>query len=125
MRILPNMIVDGNNVKQRNILINKCFYQTTLRIMHLFEQNGDGDFANKTIEAISAYHDIVQKKRRNNFGEDYNHAFDTIDSAIRNVANKVFYTYGSESFDRAYDSFREYNYLQVVRGRLHNRTANK
>jgi hypothetical protein len=117
------MIVDGSNIKQRNILINKCFYQTTLKIMNLFEKKGDGDFANKTIEAITAYHEIVQKKRRNNYGDDYNTAFDTIDSAIRNVANKVFYTYGSESFDKAYDSFRDYNYLQVVRGRLRNHSA--
>ena len=114
------MIVDGNNIKQRNILINKCFYQTTMEIMHLFEKKGDGDFANKTIEAINLYHEIVQKKRRNNFGEDYNSAFDTIDSAIRKVANKVFYTYGEESFNMAYDSFRDYNYLQAVRGRLRN-----
>ncbi len=114
------MIVDGNNIKQRNILINKCFYQTTLKIMHLFEQKGDGDFANKTIEAITAYHEIVQKKRRNNYNADYNSAFDAIDSAIRNVANKVFYTYGTESFNKAYDSFKDYNYLQVVRGRLRN-----
>jgi hypothetical protein len=113
------MIVDGNNRKQRNILINKCFYQTTVKIMHQFAQKGDGDFANKTIEAISAYHDIVQKRRKNNFDDDYNTAFETIDSAIRNVANKVFYTYGSDSFDMAYDSFRNYNYVQTVRGQLH------
>jgi hypothetical protein len=113
------MIVDGNNRKQRNILINKCFYQTTVKIMHQFAQKGDGDFANKTIEAISAYHDIVQKRRKNNFDDDYNTAFETIDSAIRNVANKVFYTYGADSFDMAYDSFRNYNYVQTVRGQLH------
>lgn len=87
--------------------------------MHQFAQKGDGDFANKTIEAISAYHDIVQKRRKNNFDDDYNTAFETIDSAIRNVANKVFYTYGSDSFDMAYDSFRNYNYVQTVRGQLH------
>jgi hypothetical protein len=113
------MIVDGNNAKQRNILINKCFYQTTVRIMHFFAEKGDGDYANKTIEAISAYHAIVQKKQKNNFDKDYNTAFDTIDNAIKNIANKVFYTYGSESFDKAYDSFCNYNYVQAVRGRLH------
>ena len=113
------MIVDGNNVKQRNILINKCFYQTTIRLMHFFKEGGDGDYANKTIEAISAYHDIVQKRKRNSYGKDYNQAFDTIDSAIRNVANKVFYTYGSESFNKAYDSFCNYDYIQTVRSQLH------
>ncbi|MBR1398676.1 MAG: hypothetical protein IJ564_00660 [Alphaproteobacteria bacterium] len=118
------MIVDGNNAKQRNILINKCFYQTTLRIMHFFKDKGDSDYANKTIEVISAYHSIVQKKRKNNFDADYNSAFDTIDSAIRNIANKVFYTYGSESFNMAYGSFKDYNYLQAVRGKLH-QSSNK
>lgn len=113
------MIVDGNNLKQRNILINKCFYQTTIRIMHLFAEKGNGDFANKTIDAISAYHDIVQKKKKNNYDQDYNAAFETIDSAIRNIANKVFYVYGQDSFDKAYDSFCDYNYVQAVRGRLH------
>ncbi len=113
------MIVDGYNTKQRNILINKCFYQTTIKIMHLFEEKGNSDFANKTIDAISAYHAIVQKKKRNNYDKDYNQAFETIDSAIRNIANKVFYVYGSESFNKAYDSFRDYNYMQAVRGQLH------
>lgn len=113
------MIVDGNNTKQRNILVNKCFYQTTMNIMHLFKEKGNADFANKTIEAISAYHSLVQKKNKKNYGNEYDAAFDTIDSAIRNIANKVFYTYGSESFDKAYDYFRDYNYVQVVRTRLH------
>ena len=113
------MIVDGYNTKQRNILINKCFYQTTMKIMHLFQEKGNNDFANKTIEAIAAYHEIVQRKKRNNYDQDYNAAFDTIDSAIRNIANKVFYIYGSDSFNHAYDFFRDYNYIQAVRGRLH------
>jgi hypothetical protein len=113
------MIVDGNNRKQRNILINKCFYQTTVKIMHLFEQKDKSDYANKTIEAIAAYHDIMQKRKKNNFDDDYNAAFETIDSAIKNVANKVFYIYGNDSFDMAYDSFRNYNYVQTVRGQLH------
>lgn len=113
------MIVDGNNTKQRNILINKCFYQTTIQIMHLFQEKGNNDFANKTIEAISAYHSIVQKKKKNNFDKDYNAAFETIDNAIKSIANKVFYVYGPESFNKAYDSFRDYNYVQAVRGRLH------
>ena len=80
--------------------------------MHLFQEKGNNDFANKTIEAIAAYHEIVQRKKRNNYDQDYNAAFDTIDSAIRNIANKVFYIYGSDSFNHAYD-------IQAVRGRLH------
>lgn len=113
------MIVDGNNAKQRNILINKCFYQTTIKLLQFFAQNDKADFANKTIEAISAYHDIVQKRKRNNYGQDYNTAFETIDTAIRNVANKVFYVYGSESYNKAYDSFCAYNYVQTIRSQLH------
>ena len=113
------MIVDGANTKQRNILINKCFYQTTVKIMNLFAAKGDHDFANKTLEVIAAYHDIIQHRRRNNFDEDYNRAFEAIDSAIRNVANKVFYIYGDDSFDRAYNSFCNYNYVQTVRSHLH------
>jgi len=119
------MIVDGNNAKQRNILINKCFYQTTVKIMHLFADKGNNDYANKTIEAIAAYHDIVQKRKRNNFNAEYNQAFETIDNAIRSVANKVFYIYGSDSFDRAYDSFCDYNYVQTVRGQLHKKNFHK
>lgn len=116
------MIVDGNNTKQRNILINKCFYQTTVGIMRFFAEKGNTDFANKTIEAISAYHDIVRKKKRNNFDQDYNTAFETIDSAIRNVANKVFYIYGTDSYDKAYDCFCNYNYVQTIRSQLHKKS---
>lgn len=117
------MIVDGNNAQQRNILVNKCFYQTTIKIMHFFEQKGNHDFANKTIEVITAYHDVVNKRRKNNFDADYNEAFETIDSAIHNIANKVFYTYGSESFNKAYDSFYNYNYIQTVRNQLHKNSS--
>lgn len=119
------MIVDGTNTRQRNILINKCFYQTTVKIMTFFASKGDHDFANKTLEVIAAYHNIIQNKVRNNFSDDYNTAFETIDTAIRNVANKVFYTYGSDSFDKAYDSFCNYNYLQTVRSQLHNKKHTK
>ncbi len=119
------MIVDGNNTKQRNILINKCFYQTTVKLMHFFADKGNNDYANKTIEAISAYHDVVNKKKRNNFDQDYNTAFETIDTAIRNVANKVFYIYGSESYNKAYDSFCNYNYVQTVRTQLHKKSFSK
>ncbi|MBQ9271027.1 MAG: hypothetical protein IJ218_02015 [Alphaproteobacteria bacterium] len=93
--------------------------------MNFFAAKGDHDFANKTIEVISAYHDVIQNRKRNNFNADYNSAFETIDSAIRNVANKVFYTYGADSFDRAYDSFCHYNYVQTVRSQLHHRKAHQ
>lgn len=113
------MIVDGNNTRQRNILVNKCFYQTTVKLMNFFANNGSSDYANKTIEAISAYLDTANKKKRSNLGQDYSVAFETLDNAIRNVANKVFYIYGSDSYNRAYDSFCNYNYVQTVRSQLH------
>ncbi|MBP5215915.1 MAG: hypothetical protein J6039_05105 [Alphaproteobacteria bacterium] len=87
--------------------------------MQFFAQKGSGDFANKTIEVIAAYHDVAQKKKRNNFDKDYNTAFETIDDAIKNVANQVFYVYGAESYEKAYDSFRNYNYVQTIRNQLH------
>lgn len=113
------MIVDGNNAKQRNILINKCFYQTIIRLMQFFATKGDHDYANKTVEAIAAYHDIMQRKKRNHFNQEFNNAFETIDNAIRDVANKVFYVYGNDSYNKAYDSFCNYNYLQTIRNQLH------
>ena len=93
--------------------------------MKFFADKGDNDYANKTIEAISAYHDVINKRKRNNFDQDYNTAFETIDTAIRNVANKVFYIYGTESYNKAYDSFRDYNYMQTIRGRLHKKRHSK
>ena len=113
------MIVDGNNAKQRNILINKCFYQTTVEIMNLFAKDGDADYANKTIEVIAAYHDIKQKRRRNNLQDNYKLAYEAIEAAINNVANRVFYTFGAEGIDKAYSSFCDYNYMQTIRNQLH------
>ena len=34
------MIINSNDSSQRNILTNKCYYQTTAQIMHDFEQKG-------------------------------------------------------------------------------------
>lgn len=91
--------------------------------MHFFALKNSGDYANKTIEAIGAYHDIIQKRKRSNsFDEDFNQAFDTIETAIKGLANKVFYIYGSDSFDHAYNSFRNYNYVQTVRNQLHKKS---
>ena len=47
------MIIDGNNKKQRSILTNKCFYQTTAKIMHDFEQKGYANSADETLKVIS------------------------------------------------------------------------
>lgn len=59
--------------------------------MRDFEEKGYANSADETAKVISAYHQIVKKKVKNNFNSDYNAAFRRIDSAIDNLANKVFY----------------------------------
>ena len=58
------MIIDSNNKKQKSILTNKCFYQTTARIMRDFEEKGYANSADETAKVIAAYHDIVRKKSK-------------------------------------------------------------
>ena len=111
------MIIDGNNKKQRSILTNKCFYQTTAQIMHDFEEKGYANSADETAKVIAAYHDIVKKKARNNFNPDYNEAFKKIDSTIESLAHKVFYDCDKKSFDYAYHSFEEFDHINAIVGR--------
>ena len=108
------MIIDGNNKKQRSILTNKCFYQTTAKIMHDFEQKGYANSADETLKVISAYHEIDKKKSRNHYNNDYNAAFQKIDEAIDNLANKVFYDYDKKRHDVAYQSFEEFDYVGAI-----------
>lgn len=56
------MIIDSSNTRQRNILTNKCFYQTTAQIMHDFEQKGYANSADETLKVINAYHSLIKKK---------------------------------------------------------------
>ncbi|MBQ8436409.1 MAG: hypothetical protein IJX20_02030 [Alphaproteobacteria bacterium] len=111
------MIIDGNNKKQRSILTNKCFYQTTARIMRDFETKGYANSADETVRVISAYHDIVKKKTKNNFNSDYNDAFRKIDYAIDSMANKVFYDFDKKKHDEAYRSFEEFDYVGAILNR--------
>lgn len=111
------MIINSNDILQRNILTNKCFYQTTAQIMRDFEQKGYANSADETAKVIAAYHALVQKKTKNNFNQDYNEAFNKIDNAIRNMANKVFYIYDSKSYDHAYHSFQNFDYINAIIGR--------
>ena len=111
------MIINSNDALQRNIITNKCFYQTTAQIMHDFEQKGYANSADETAKVIAAYHDIVQKKTKNNYSKDYNEAFDKIDNAIKSMANKVFYIYDKKSFDHAYQSFQNFDYINAIIGR--------
>lgn len=107
------MIIDSNNKKQRSILTNKCFYQTTAQIMHDFEAKGYANSADETAKVIAAYHQIVKKKAKNNYNEDYNAAFRRIDNAIQSLANKVFYS-DKNSFDNAYHSFEEFDHINAI-----------
>lgn len=111
------MIIDSNNPKQRSILTNKCYYQTTAEIMHDFEEKGYPNAADETLKVINAYHDLVLKRIKNNFNADYNAAFRKIDIAIDNMANRVFYAYDKKSHDEAYRSFQEFDYINAIVGR--------
>ena len=108
------MIIDSNNPKQKSILTNKYFYQTTAQIMRDFEMKGYANSADETLKVISAYHDLVNKKAKNKFNEDYNAAFAKIDSAIKMLANKVFYNYDKKSVDEAYRSFAQFDYVNAI-----------
>lgn len=117
------MIIDGSNKKQRGILTNKCFYQTTAQIMKDFEQRGYANSADETLKVISAYHDVVQKKVKNNFSPDYNRAFQKIDNAIKTLANQVFYDCDDKSYDNAYKSFEEFDYINAIVARQHSKNS--
>ena len=108
------MIIDSNNKKQKTILTNKCFYQTTAQIMRDFEEKGYANSADETAKVIAAYHDIVKKKTKNNFNADYNAAFQKIDLAIQGLANKVFYDCDKKSLDYAYHSFEEFDHIGAI-----------
>ena len=108
------MIIDSNNAKQKSILTNKYFYQTTAQIMHDFETKGYANAADETLRAITAYHDVIKKKVKNNFNADYNAAFEKIDNTIRTLANKIFYNYDKRGFDEAYRSFEEFDHVNAV-----------
>ena len=108
------MIIDSSNKKQKSILTNKCFYQTTARIMLDFEEKGYVNSADETTRAISAYHQIVKKKTKNNFNKDYNSAFQRIDGAIQQLANQVFYDCDKKSLDYAYNSFEEFDHISAI-----------
>lgn len=111
------MIINSNDILQRNILTNKCFYQATADIMRLFEQRGYPNAADETAKVITAYHDIIQKKSKNAYNQDYNEAFGKIDTAIKMLANKVYYIHDNQSYDLAYRSFQNFDYIGAIIGR--------
>ena len=111
------MIIDSKNETQKSILTNKCFYQTTAQIMREFEQKGYANSADETAKVIAAYHELVQKKVKNNYSKDYNEAFKKIDDAIKGLANKVYYGYDNQSSDYAYKSFAKFDYINAIIGR--------
>ena len=111
------MIINSNDSSQRSILTNKCYYMTTAQIMHDFEQKGYANSADETAKVIAAYHDVAQKKSRKSYSKDYHEAFSKIDEAIKSMANKVFYTFDKKSFDFAYQSFKDFDYISAIIGR--------
>jgi hypothetical protein len=115
--MLDEMIIDSSNQKQRSILTNKCFYQTTAQIMQYFEAKGCINAADETLNVINAYHDLVSKRAKNHFNADYNVAFQKIDEAIKQMANLVFYEYDRRSHDEAYKSFQEFDYVNAILNR--------
>ena len=44
-------------------------------------------------------------------------AFEKIDAAIKDMANKVFYIHDKKSVDFAYRSFQEFDYIGAIIGR--------
>lgn len=82
-----------------------------------FERKGYANSADETVKVIAAYHELVQKKSKNNFSKDYNEAFKKIDDAIKGLANKVFYGYEKQSLDYAYKSFVKFDYINAIIGR--------
>lgn len=115
--VFSAMIINSNNPLQRNILTNRCFYLTIAQIVHDFEQKGYQNAADEAAKVISAYHLLVQKKSKNTYNKDYNEAFARIDQAIKTMANQVFYTYDTKSFDAAYAAFKDFDYINAILGR--------
>ena len=119
------MIIDSNNKVKRSILTNKCFYQTTAKIMRHFEDKGYVNSADETIKAFAAYRSIVQRKIKNNYNSDYNIAFKFIDDAINTLANQVFYDCDKKGLDYAYKSFENFDHVKAIisRKRSHKNSA--
>ena len=85
--------------------------------MRDFEQKGYANSADETAKVIAAYNNVIKKKSKNNYNKNYNEAFGKIDNAIKNMANKVFYTYDKQSYDYAYRSFQNFDYINAIIGR--------
>ena len=113
------MIINSNNRMQRNILTNKCYYLTVAQIMLDFKKKGYRNPADETVKAVNAYQDVIEKKDKNHFSKDYNEAFAHIDSAIKKMANQVFYNLDDKSFDAAYAAFKDFDHISAVLGRRH------
>ena len=108
------MIINTSNPLQRHIFTNKCFYLTTAQIIRDFEKKGYRNAADEAVNAIRAYHELVQKRAKNTYNKDYNEAFARIDKAIKDVANQVFYHHDNKSFDVAYAAFADFDYINAV-----------
>lgn len=111
------MIINSNNLSQRNILANKCFYKTTSQIVYDLEQKGYQNATDEAAKIITAYHE--QKTHRFKsfaYNNDYKKAFSDIDQAIETIANQLFYTYDSNKENAAYDAFKKFDYIRAILG---------
>ena len=84
-----------------------------------FKKKGYRNPADETVKAVNAYQDVIEKKDKNHFSKDYNEAFAHIDSAIKKMANQVFYNLDDKSFDAAYAAFKDFDHISAVLGRRH------
>ncbi|MBR6327293.1 MAG: hypothetical protein IKR60_00255 [Alphaproteobacteria bacterium] len=108
------MIINSSNPLQRNILTYKCYYMTMAQIITDFAKKGYTNPAEEAVKVVTAYHDLVAKKNKNNYNKDYNEAFARIDTSIKKIANQVFYTLGPRSFDAAYTAFQDFDYINAA-----------
>ena len=85
--------------------------------MHDFEQKGYANSADETLKVINAYHSVIKQNIKSNFNADDNAALQKIVDAIKMLANQVYYDYDRRSYDEAYRSFEEFDYVNAIIGR--------
>ncbi len=111
------MIINSNNLSQRNILAHKCFYKTTTQIVHDLEEKGYQNATDEAAKIIAAYHEQKSRLFKSfSYNDDYKKAFSDIDQAIESIANQVFYTFDVEKEEVAYEAFKKFDYIRVLLG---------
>ena len=90
------MIINSSNPLQRNILTYKCYYMTMAQIITDFAKKGYTNPAEEAVKVVTAYHDLVAKKNKNNYNKDYNEAFARIDTSIKKSPIRFFIRWAQE-----------------------------